>query len=111
MGFFDFLTGKKDENRPAADPRKSLRKQDIIGEVEGFFKKPGAAVIKIKKGPLHKGDEIWIVGHTTDLKFVIGQMQIDRQDIESADKGQIIGIKVKKRVRRGDVVYRVPAPA
>lgn len=107
MGLFDFL------KKPAAAPAKKElpKKEFLIGEVEGYFRKAGAAVIKIKKGPVRLKEEIWIVGHTTDLKFVIDQMQIDRKDIEEAEKGKIIGIKVKKRCRAGDKVYRVPASA
>ncbi len=105
MGLFDFF-----KKAAGASPSKKdqPKKENLIGEVEGYFRKAGAAVIKVKKGPIRLKDEIWIFGHTTDLKFVIDQMQIDRKDIAEADKGKSIGVKVKKRCRAGDKVYRVP---
>lgn len=124
MGLFDFLRGKKEGAKPGGGPTRSTgsgqagsprggkpagpvpKEADLIGEVEGYFKKVGVAVIKIKKGPLKVGDAIWIKGHTTDLKFAVDQMQIDHQDVASADKGKSVGIKVKQRCRRGDGVYK-----
>lgn len=114
MGLFDLFFGKKGGDgkpkaagkAPASAKKDEPRKDQLIGEVEGYFRKPGVAVIKIKKGPLSKGDTIWIKGHTTDLKFAIDSMQIDHQPVEKADKRKSIGLKVKKRVRGGDLVYR-----
>ena len=116
MGLFDFLRGKKEGAKPGGGSTGSPRggkpagpvpkESDLIGEVEGYFKKVGVAVIKIKKGPLKVGDTIWIKGHTTDLKFAVDQMQIDHQNVASADKGKSVGIKVKQRCRRGDGAYK-----
>lgn len=103
MGIFDFLSKKKKQTGVEDIPHE----EDLVGEVEGFFRKPGAAVIKIKKGPLIQKEKIWIRGHTTDLKCVIESMQINHKDIQRAEKGQSIGVRVKKRCRRGDKVYRI----
>ena len=84
------------------------QKRDLIGEVEGYYRKVNAAVIKVKKGPVKVEDRVWIFGYTTDIKQTIESMEIDRKPIQSAKKGQSIGVRVKKRVRRGDKVYRVP---
>jgi len=108
MGLFDIF--KKKDN-VAATKKEPPKKEFLIGEVEGYFRKAGAVVIKVKKGPVRLREEIWIVGHTTDLKFVIDQMQIDRKDIVTAEKGQCIGVKVKKRCRAGDQVFRLPPSA
>lgn len=103
MGIFGFFKRKTSDSSAVEEPREA----DLIGEVEGFFKKPSAAVIKIKKGPLLLKDRVWIKGASTDLKMTIESMQIDRQNIQRAEKGQSIGLKVKKRCRRGDGVYRI----
>jgi len=34
-------------------------------------------------------------------------MQIDRVDIAEGKLGDLVGIKVPERVRRGDIVYKV----
>lgn len=120
MGFFDFLRGKKENKRaPAAKKEPSPpsgggpapsadepRKEDLVGEVEGYFRKPCVAVIRVKKGPICADEKIRIKGHTTDLRCAIQSMQIDHKPVERAEKGQCFGLKVKDRVRRGDAVYR-----
>ena len=83
-----------------------LPKQELIGNVVHYFPKVKAAVIKIKKGPLLEGDIIYIKGHTTDIKMKITSMQIDCSPIKKATKGKEVGIRVKKRARITDKVYR-----
>jgi translation elongation factor EF-Tu-like GTPase len=59
------------------------------------------------KGPLAKGDTVKIKGHTTDLTQIVSSMQIDRVDIETAKKGDEIGLLVSTRVRQQDKVYKI----
>ena len=82
--------------------------EEKIGIVEHFFTKISVAAIKITDGQLKKGDTIHIVGATTDLTQTIDRMEIDRNPIEVAKKGDAIGIKVQDRVREHDTVYKVP---
>ena len=70
-----------------------------------YFPKVRAAVIKLK-APLSIGDTIKIKGHTTDFKQAISSLQIDRVPINSAKKGQEIGLLVDSRVRQHDAVYK-----
>ncbi len=78
-----------------------------VGEVIKFFTKPSVAAIKITEGTLTVGDTILIKGHTTDFQEEVKSMQIDNVPVEKAGGGQLIGIKVKDRVREGDKVYKV----
>jgi translation elongation factor EF-1alpha len=78
-----------------------------IGEVMKFFSKANVAAIKITEGSLQVGDRIKIKGHTTDFEDQIQSMQIDNRPVEKAEPGQMIGIKVKDRVREKDIVYKV----
>lgn len=78
-----------------------------IGEVFTYFSKVSVAGIKITSGKLKAGDKIKIKGATTDLDLTIESMQIDRENIEEAKKGDEIGIKVGDRVRPGDKVYLI----
>ena len=98
--------------KPVSVKKKSLSKKkapagDELGEVVAFFRLPVVAVIKVKKGSLKVGDQLWIKGHTTDLKQTIHSIQINHQPIQEARKGQEAGVKVSSRVRRGDRVYRI----
>ena len=78
-----------------------------VGEVMKFFPKPSVAAIKITEGTLKVGDRIKIKGHTTDFEDLIQSMQIVNQSVDKAEVGQMIGIKVKDRVREKDIVYKV----
>jgi translation elongation factor EF-1alpha len=77
-----------------------------IGKVTDFFAKPVVAGIELS-GTLKIGDRIHIKGSTTDMEMVVESMQIDRVNITEGKPGDLIGIKVLDRVRRGDKVYKV----
>ena len=79
-----------------------------IGEVTEFFARPLVAGIQLK-APLKVGDSIHIKGHTTDLQLAVSSMQINNANVNEAKVGDLIGIKVTDRVRRGDMVYKVTA--
>lgn len=107
MGFLDFLFGgKKGPAKADKAGAKEPDPKDAIAEVEGYYRKPGVAVLKLRKGELSKGDSIWIKGHTSDIKCRVDSIQLNHKDVEHAEKGQSIGLKVPKRVRRGDQVFR-----
>lgn len=78
-----------------------------VGEVMKFFSKPGVAAIKITEGVLKVGDRLKFKGHTTDFEEQIQSMQIENQSVEKAEIGQLVGIKVKERVREKDLVYKI----
>ena len=77
-----------------------------IGHVSDFFARPVVAGITLTAS-LKVGDKIHIKGHTTDIEFTVGSMQIDNVDVTQAKTGDAIGVKVSDRVRRGDTVYKV----
>jgi translation elongation factor EF-1alpha len=77
-----------------------------IGKVTDFFAKPVVAGIELS-GTLKTGDKIHIKGSTTDMELIVESMQIDRVDIPMGKPGDLVGIKVPDRVRRGDTVYKV----
>lgn len=81
--------------------------EDKIGEVATYFAKVGVAGIQVETGSLSVGDTIHIKGHTTDFSQKVESMQLENQAVEKATPGQLVGIKVKDRVREKDVVYRV----
>lgn len=78
-----------------------------VGIVVKFFAKPSVAAIEIKSGSIRKGDLLRYKGHTTDFMEVVGSMEVDNQPIEEAKAGDLIGIKVKEKVRENDKVYNV----
>ena len=80
--------------------------EKVVGMVSDFFAHPVVAGIDLT-GTLKAGDKIHILGHTTDLEFVVSSMQINNADVAKAKAGDAVGIKVNDRVRSGDKVYKV----
>ena len=80
--------------------------EEVIGKVTDFFARPVVAGIELAT-TLKLGDKIHIKGHTTDMELVVDSMQINNVDVNQAKAGDLVGIKVSERVRRGDTVYKV----
>ena len=84
--------------------------EEEIGKVSDFFTRPVVAGIELT-GTLKEGDKVHIMGHTTDIIFVVDSMQIDNVNVNEAKAGDAVGIKVSERVRRGDTIYKVSGEA
>lgn len=76
-----------------------------IGRITHFFSNISVAVIELK-GSLNVGDTILVKGPNTDFEQVVDSMQIEHKNIQKAEKGQSIGLKVAQRVRETDKVYK-----
>jgi putative protease len=76
-----------------------------IGKITHFFSKIEVAIIELKAA-LSVGDTIAIKGPTTDFEQRVDSMQIEHKNVQRAETGQSIGLKVIQRVRETDVVYR-----
>lgn len=83
-----------------------MAEKKLVGKVTHFFTNISVAVIKLSD-ELKVGDKISIEGATTDVQQKVDSMEIDKKKVESAEKGQSVGMKVKGRVREGDQVYLV----
>ncbi len=81
--------------------------EEKVGRVEKFFAKPSVAAIEVTAGVLKIGDKLHFKGHTTDFEETITSMQVENQPVEEARPGDLIGVKVKERVRENDTVLRV----
>lgn len=82
--------------------------EEKIGTVTNFFTKPMVAAIELS-ATLKVGETIHVKGASTDVTFPVESMQIDRNVVESADAGAMIGVKMPERARAGDEVFRVAA--
>lgn len=80
--------------------------KQLVGKVTHYFTKIGVAVIDLE-APLAVGDTISIEGATSNFQQNVDSMQIEHKNVDSAKKGDSIGMKVKDRVRGGDNVYKV----
>lgn len=78
-----------------------------IGQVTHYFGKIQVAAIELTEGELSVGDTIRIKGHTSDFIEKVVSLQIDREEVDHAGKGQSVGIRVHEHARVGDSVYKV----
>jgi len=76
-----------------------------VGHVTHFFAKISVAVIELS-APLAVGDHILIKGPTTDFEQAVESMQIEHENIQRAEAGQSIGLRVVQRVRERDMVCK-----
>ena len=86
---------------------RCMSEEDIveIGRITHFFSKISVAVIDLR-APLSVGDTIVVKGPNTDYEQIVDSMQIEHKNVQRAEKGQSIGLKVAQRVRETDVVYK-----
>jgi U32 family peptidase len=77
-----------------------------IGVVSGYFSHVSVAAIKLSS-PLSVGDKIRIKGATTDIELDVEEIQIEREPVEKAKKGDHVGLKVPEKVRPNDKVFLV----
>ena len=63
------------------------------------------AVIKVL-APIKAGDRIKISGHDKEFEQEITSLQVEHQNIQTAKKGDDVGMKVDQPVKDGDEVYR-----
>ncbi len=78
-----------------------------VGIIVKFFAKPGVAAVQVKNASIKKGDILRFKGHTTDFTQEVGSLEIENQAVEEAVSGDLVGIKVKERVRENDRVYQI----
>lgn len=76
----------------------------LVGRVTHYYTKIGVAAISLV-APLHVGDSVHVVGHTTDHTQIVESFQIDGSDVQAGFRSDQIGLGVSARVRVGDRVY------
>jgi putative protease len=78
----------------------------LVGRVTHYFTKIGVAVVEFSD-KLSVGDEISIEGASTNFRQKVESMQIEHENVNEANAGDSIGLKVDDRVREGDQVYKI----
>ena len=81
--------------------------EEQVAVIVKFFAKPSVAALEVTNGTITKGDLLKYKGHTTDFTEEITSMEIDNQPMDEVKAGDLVGVKVKERVREGDKVYKV----
>jgi putative protease len=77
-----------------------------VGSIEHFYSKAGVAIVLVS-APIKKGDKLLIRGSTTNLQQRVESMEVEHKQMNEAQAGEKIGLKVTGRVRENDIVYKV----
>lgn len=77
-----------------------------IGEVKFYNDRNGKATIQLVD-EIHVGDTIHILGRFTDLRQKVTVLQVDDHTVKEAGSGEEVTLRVSRRVRRHDKVFRL----
>ena len=92
------------EQSSSVSQKPSVSKKPI-GKITHFYDKIGVAVVALDAG-LKVGDKIKIGKNDKFVEQEVKSMQVEHEKIEKAKKGQEVGLKVKKGVKNGDLVFK-----
>ncbi len=79
--------------------------ETLIGRITHYYSHLGVGIVELTDGELKVGDTIHIKGAHTDFTESVDSIQIEHQNVPRAEKGKVVGIKVKDKVREHDQVY------
>jgi len=83
-----------------------MAKEKEIGKITHYFNKISVGVIELS-GKLKVGDTIHVVGGERDFEQEVDSMQVEHENIETAKKGEAVGLKLDELAKPGDHVYQV----
>lgn len=100
------ITKKRPTKKASAAKKLPVAKvTKPVAVVTHYFSKIKVAVLKLK-APIELGETLSFKGHTTNFSQNIVSMQIDHEPIRAAARGKEVGLRVDKRVRRNDKVFK-----
>ncbi len=78
-----------------------------IGKVTHYYDKIGVAVVELD-AKLANGEKIKFVRGGEDLfEQTVESIQVEHEKIDSAKKGDVVGLKVEQEVKEDAEVYKV----
>jgi translation elongation factor EF-1alpha len=78
-----------------------------IGKVTHYYDKIGVAIVELSTS-LSVGDKIkFSRGGEDSFEQGVESIQIEHEKLDSAKKGDVIGLKVEKEVKEGAEVYKI----
>jgi translation elongation factor EF-Tu-like GTPase len=82
-------------------------KEKEIGYVSNYFSRLSVAAVEITDGTVSVGDTLRFKGYTTDFEVTADSIEIERESVTEAKKGDSVGLKVPEKVRTRDKVYKI----
>jgi len=83
-----------------------MAEEKLIGKVTHYFPKVSAAIVKLEDN-LRVGDKIKFKHKEDEFEQEVTSMQIDHKAIDIANKGEMVGVKVERKVKEGWEVYKI----
>ena len=80
-----------------------------VGRIDHYYDNISVAVLEITDNSIAVGDTIKITDKTGEEKFTqtVASIQMEHENVDEANKGDAVGLKVDQPVDEGDLVYRV----
>lgn len=94
------------ENDDDTDENKIYKSKVLVGRVERYFSNINVVAITLLD-PLKIGDVIEIDNEGEPIRLTVSSMQINREEVAEATKGDDVGIKVDEPVKEGSGVYKI----
>jgi len=86
----------------------ATQKKIYLGKGWHYYPKAQVAEFKMEAFDLKKGDKILITGPTTGVvEMLIDQMYVNDQPGDTAKKGDIVSVKIDKKIRPADKLYKL----
>ncbi len=76
-----------------------------VGKVTHYYDKIGVAIVDLD-GNLAIGDKIKIVKGEDEFEQEVKSMQVEHKQVDTAKKGDVIGLKVDQPTKEGAEVYK-----
>ena len=80
--------------------------EEEVGVVTHFWTELGVAGIHLS-APLDAGDQIHVLGHTSDFEQCVGSMEEDHSHVLHAGAGEDVGVQMVEHAREHDHVYKL----
>lgn len=77
-----------------------------VGKISHYYDKIQVAVVDVL-APIKVGDRIKIVGRDGEFEQEVASMQVEHENVQTAKKGNAVGMKVDQPVKKGSEVYRI----
>jgi translation elongation factor EF-1alpha len=77
-----------------------------VWKVTHYYNKAGVAIVELE-GTIKVGDVVKFQGHGVDFEQPVESMQVNHEQVQSAGKGDVVGLKVVKEVKEGTEVEKV----
>jgi len=108
-GFWDgYYLGQRLGEWTSAYGASSAKKRVHLGVCLNHYPKAGVASFRIEAGILRAGEEVLVTGPTTGaLSLVPEELRVDDRVVPAGERGMEVTFRVDRKVRRGDVLYRM----